>query len=119
MQVTDLKSFSGLETLDLGAFKPKPTTLTEGQVEANVTLWKSADGRERTGVWECTPGRFTADRSTETELCHIISGTASLKRVDGTVTVLRAGDLLMLPRGWRGEWQIIETTRKLYVLISA
>jgi uncharacterized cupin superfamily protein len=32
---------------------------------------------------------------------------------------IKAGDLLVLPIGWRGEWEIHEQMRKTYVLISA
>src|ERR1700733_1254553 len=115
----DLETFHGIATVDLGAHNPKPTSLTDGQMEANLVLWKSADGRERTGVWECTPGRFTADRSKETELCWIVAGKAVLRRADGEMRTVGPGDVLVLPRGWRGEWEIVETTRKVYTIISA
>jgi uncharacterized cupin superfamily protein len=68
------------------------------------------------GVWECTPGRYTADRSTTSEMCHIISGHVEMRTQDGTVKELKAGDLLTLPQGWRGEWVLKEKTRKLYVM---
>jgi hypothetical protein len=112
-------SFHEIAKLDLGPLKPKPTSLTRGQLEASLTLWRSPDGTERTGVWECTPGRFTADRSKETELCYIISGKASLKRTDGETSVLGPGDVLVLPRGWRGEWEVIEHVKKFFSVTSA
>lgn len=112
----DLESFKGLAQIDLGPFGPKPTCLEGDQQEAAVSLWTSPDGALDVGVWECTPGRFTADRSAAAELCHIISGTAELRRHDGEVRVLNAGDLLVLPRGWKGEWVIREQVRKLYVM---
>jgi uncharacterized cupin superfamily protein len=115
----DLETYHQLASMQLGSFKPKPTTLTPGQTEASITFWKSPDGRERTGVWECTPGRFTADRSKETELCYIISGKAALRRADGEVKTIGPGDVLILPRGWRGEWEIIETTRKFFSINAA
>lgn len=112
----DLKTFGDLSSVDVGEFRPKPTTFTEGQVEASVDLWASEDERVQVGVWECTEGRFSADRSTSSELCHIISGRASLKMLDGETRVLEPGDLLVLPRGWKGEWTILERVRKLYVM---
>ncbi|PKR60081.1 cupin domain-containing protein [Thalassospira lohafexi] len=36
--------------------------------------FKSLDERVEIGIWECTPGRFTADRSAAFEFCHFISG---------------------------------------------
>ena len=79
----DLLTFQNLNKIEISNFLPKPTTLTEGQEEAAVNLWKSEDGLTKIGVWECTPGEFTADRSTAGEYCHIISGSSSLKYPDG------------------------------------
>lgn len=113
----DLKSFGDLSSLELGAFAPKPTTFTEGQVEAAKELWASADGVMRIGVWECTPGRFSADRTKASEICHILSGSATVAgKQGGDERHIGPGDLLVLPLGWEGEWTIHEQLRKTYVL---
>lgn len=109
-----------LATLDLAQIElslpaPKPTTLTEGQVESSARVWKSDDGTVQVGVWECSPGRFTADRSGNSEICYIISGLVEMKYADGRVVRLGAGDSLVLPQGWKGEWNILALTRKMYV----
>ena len=116
----DLKLFGDLDSLPKGEFKPKPTTLTSGQKEALQPLWESLDGLTKVGIWDCTPGTFTADRTAMAELCHILSGSATVTNYDGSgVRRIVAGDLLILPIGWRGEWQVHETIRKTYVLISS
>ncbi|SHL74162.1 hypothetical protein SAMN05444414_1347 [Roseovarius marisflavi] len=113
----DLKTFNDLANIPVESFAPKPTSLTEGQLEAAVQLWASEDGLTKIGVWECTPGDFTADRSTVAEYCHIISGRASVKNHDGSGTRdIGPGDLLILPVGWKGAWTIHSHIRKLYVL---
>lgn len=115
--MTSLEAFAALGDVKLGPFKPKPTTLTDGQEEASAMLWSSPDGATRIGVWECTPGRFTADRTSAGEYCHIISGSASVKNADGSgERRLAAGDLLVLPQGWTGEWEIHEHVRKLFII---
>ncbi|SHJ08835.1 hypothetical protein SAMN05444000_10518 [Shimia gijangensis] len=113
----DLKTFENLADTPLSAFAPKPTTLTEGQEEAAVVLWTSPDENTSIGVWECTPGHFTADRTSAGEYCHIISGRASVTNADGSGTrEIGPGDLLILPQGWKGEWVIHEHMRKLFVI---
>ncbi len=113
----DLKTFKDLAAIPVDSFAPKPTSLTEGQLEAGLQLWASEDGLTKIGIWECTPGHFTADRSTVAEYCHIISGRASLRNHDGSgARDLGPGDLLVLPVGWKGEWTIHDHVRKLYVL---
>lgn len=115
----DLKTFPDLATVALGEFADKPTTLSEGQKEASNLLWTSADGHTKIGVWECTPGRFTANRTAAGEYCHIISGRATVTNSDGSGSRdIGPGDLLILPQGWTGEWVIHEHMRKLF-LISA
>ena len=113
----DLEVFKDLAATTVGDFLPKPTTLTEGQTEASTLLWTSEDGLTKIGVWECTPGPFTADRSAAAEFCHIISGSASVKNSDGSQDrKIGPGDLLILPIGWKGEWIIHEHTKKLFIL---
>nr|WP_272209773.1 cupin domain-containing protein [Marinicella sp. W31]MDC2875600.1 cupin domain-containing protein [Marinicella sp. W31] len=115
--MTSLEAFAALGDVTLGPFKPKPTTLSDGQEEASAMLWSSPDGSTKIGVWECTPGRFTADRTNAGEYCHIIWGRASVKNADGSgERTVSAGDLLVLPQGWTGEWEIHEHVRKLFVI---
>ncbi len=117
--LTDLSTFLDLAKADIGAFSPKPTSIEGDQVEAARSLFQSPDGTVDIGIWECTPGRFTADRSDSSEICHIISGRAEVSRADGEMREVGPGDLLVLPRGWKGEWLIRERTRKLYMIQSA
>ncbi|WP_294610374.1 cupin domain-containing protein [uncultured Roseovarius sp.] len=112
-----LETFKDLAALPVENFAPKPTTLTEGQLEASAPLWTSKDRLTKIGVWECTPGDFTADRSTVAEFCHIISGRATVRNHDGSgARDIGPGDLLVLPAGWKGEWTIHSHIRKLFVL---
>ena len=75
------QTFAHLAHIDLGAPKPKPTSIEGAQVEAAKTLWTSPDGKAEVGVWECTPGRFTANRETNSEICHIVQGRDGPVRV--------------------------------------
>ena len=110
-------TFQDLASIEVGKFKHKPTTLTEGQVEATHTLWSSPDDKTKIGIWECTPGEFTADRSEAGEYCHILSGSATVATADGTTTrKVSAGDLLVLPRGWVGSWIIHAQLKKLFLI---
>ena len=103
-------------TAVLPAPTPKPTSRS-GQHETTLAVWDSQ--AIATGVWECEPGEFTADRSQQTEICTVLSGSATVTGVGGEVAHVRSGSLLVLPAGWRGTWLIEETLRKTYVLIAA
>lgn len=110
------QTFAHLAAIDLGAPSPKPTSIAGNQLEAAKTLWTSPDGKAEAGVWECTPGRFTANRETNSEICHIVHGRVTLHDGDGRSRDVGPGEMLVLPIGWKGEWTIHETTRKLYFI---
>ncbi|WP_121062629.1 cupin domain-containing protein [Chachezhania antarctica] len=115
--MTDLSAFTALADTPLGPFASKPTTLTDEQEEASAMLWQAPDGHMKIGVWECTPGHFTADRTAAGEYCHILSGRASVTNADGSgAREIGPGDLLVLPKGWSGEWVIHEHMRKLFLI---
>ena len=114
----DLSIFTNLAGIDLGALADKPTTLSPGQKEAATSLWQSPDGALDIGVWECTAGSFTADRSAAAEFCYFLQGKIVMTHLDGTRRELGPGDAIMLPRGWKGTWEILEHTRKIYVFLA-
>lgn len=75
----------------------------------------SADSRFFVGTWEAEPGCWRVDY-TENEYCHILSGRSILRDGDGNEHTVEAGDDLVIPAGFQGEWEVIETTRKIYVI---
>jgi uncharacterized protein len=111
----DLSTFRHLTDITLDEPAPKPTCIDGNQQEATRELFASQDQTLEVGVWECTPGRFTADRSRSSEICHILAGRAEVTTLNGTTRSLAPGDVLVLPQGWKGEWRILETVRKLYM----
>ncbi|OPG14273.1 cupin domain-containing protein [Microbispora sp. GKU 823] len=102
-------------TAVLGPAAPKPTSVEGDQREATLAVWTSEDGRTSAGVWECTPGRFTAVRDGYHEICQILSGRVTVVSADGTEQAAGPGSTLVMPAGWRGEWHVHETVRKTYV----
>ncbi len=113
----DISTFPDVANIDLGKFSPKPTSLEGNQVEASRSLYRSPDGVIEIGVWECTPGHHvSADRSFSSETSHIIAGRVEIRRANGEIQHVGPGDVLVLPQGWRGEWRVLETVRKLYII---
>ena len=39
-----------------------------------------------------------------------------MRDADGNETELKPGDNLVIPAGFEGEWQVVEKTRKIYVI---
>jgi uncharacterized cupin superfamily protein len=88
--------------------------------EALTSGWKllDQDGQPAVGIWACTPGSWTVTDRADTEISVIVSGRARIHDADGTTRELTGGDVLVLPLGWSGRWEILEPTRKIYVVAT-
>lgn len=73
------------------------------------------DGRLFSGVWESTPGKWRTTYE-EWEYCHILSGHCVLTDEAGNARAYKAGDSFIIQPGFKGTWEILETTRKQYVI---
>ena len=75
------------------------------------------DGNLFAGTWESQPGKLRLDLDI-TEFCHLLKGHWILTSDSGQVTEITAGDSWVFPKGWQGEAEVIETVRKVYLVIS-
>ncbi len=91
-------------------------TCVEGQpVQRTWNHFTSADEKFFAGIWEAEPGCWRI-RYTENEYCRIVSGRSILRDAAGNETELNAGDEFVIPSGFEGQWEVIETTRKVYAI---
>jgi uncharacterized cupin superfamily protein len=82
------------------------------------TVWMhhaSADGRFSVGVWRSEPGAWRI-HYTEDEYCELLTGVSVVTDAAGHATTLRAGDTFVIPRGFAGTWEVVETTTKRFVI---
>lgn len=89
----------------------------KGNPQTSLKLLYDDNGVE-VGIWECTPGGWPIVDRVDTEMISIVSGRATLTSADGTEQDLRAGVVVVMPKGWTGRWDVHETCRKAYVLSS-
>lgn len=81
-------------------------------------LWNTyADpaGQLFAGQWESEPGKWWI-RYTEQEYCEILAGRSVITDAAGTATEVGPGDRFVIPAGFEGSWEVLETTRKIYVI---
>jgi hypothetical protein len=67
------------------------------------------------GIWESTPGKWRIFYD-EWEFCHILSGVSVITEDGGAKRTVSAGDSFVLQPGFSGTWEVVETTRKAYVI---
>ena len=86
--------------------------------DPQFTTWnvEERDGKLYSGIWEATPGKWRIAYD-EWEYCHILSGVSIISEDGGKSREVATGDSFILQPGFRGTWEVIETTRKEYVIL--
>src|SRR5215469_8177100 len=82
------------------------------------TLWQQysdASGKFFAGAWHSEIGKWRVSY-TEEEYCQILQGVSVITDTNGQRVTVRAGDRLVVPRGFVGTWEVVEPTKKLYVI---
>ncbi len=85
--------------------------------EPTFRTWnlEEAPGGIYAGVWEATPGKWLIEYD-EWEFCHILSGVSVISEDGGETRTVSEGDSFVLKPGFKGSWEVLETTRKEYVI---
>jgi uncharacterized protein len=79
--------------------------------------YSDPSARFHCGTWASTPGKWRVDY-TEHEFCHLLEGRVRLTAEDGTAVEFGPGDAFVVPAGFKGSWETIETARKLYAIFE-
>lgn len=94
--------------------QPDPDRLISGDPQFRTWNIEERDGLY-CGIWESTPGKWKIAYD-EWEYCHILSGVSVISEDGGAAVQIKAGDSFVLRPGFKGTWEVIETTRKDYVV---
>jgi hypothetical protein len=95
---------------------PDPARVISGTPQTRTWLAEETpDGKLFAGIWEATPGAWRVHYD-EWEFCHILSGHSRLTEDGGAPRDLKPGDAFVIREGFRGVWEVVETTRKHFVI---
>jgi uncharacterized cupin superfamily protein len=84
-------------------------------------VWKhyaDASGKFFAGIWGSEVGKWRV-AYTEEEYCQILQGISIIADTAGNALTVAAGDSVVVPRGFVGTWEVVEPTRKIYVIYEA
>ncbi|MBC7147838.1 cupin domain-containing protein [Ciceribacter selenitireducens] len=81
------------------------------------TTWnlEEAPGGVYAGIWQSTPGKWRISYE-EWEYFHVLEGHSVVTEDGGKPVHLKPGDRMILRPGFNGTWEVVETTRKDYVI---
>jgi uncharacterized cupin superfamily protein len=102
---------------------PAPDRLLQGNPRCET--WNQLDaalppGRLWAGVWRCEPGRWRiAMGPHEHELFTVLSGRCRVHAGDGSVVEAGPGEAVILPAGFEGEFEALQTLTKTYAIVDA
>ena len=106
-------------TLDTAGIEAEEGAPAPGRLISGAPRFRTWNVEERgglyAGVWEATPGKWRIEYD-EWEFCHILSGVSVVAEEGGAARTVKAGDSFVLRPGFKGSWEVVETTRKQYVI---
>jgi uncharacterized cupin superfamily protein len=95
--------------------EPATDRLVSGEPKFRTWNVEEAEGGLYAGIWEATPGKWRIAYD-EWEFCHILEGVSVITEDGGEARTVKAGDSFIVRPGFAGTWEVIETTRKEYVI---
>ena len=107
-------------SFDIGGVEPEvgapaAERIISGNPQFRTWNLEEAEGGLYAGIWEATPGKWRIVYE-EWEYFSLLSGYSIVIEDGGEPVHLRAGDRLILRPGFKGTWEVVETTRKDYVI---
>ncbi|MDR7224098.1 cupin domain-containing protein [Aminobacter aminovorans] len=107
-------------TIDVNGIEPEAGAPASDRLisgDPKFTTWNAeeADSGLYAGIWQSTPGKWRIEYD-EWEFCHILSGVSVIAEEGGEARTVRSGDSFVLRPGFKGSWEVLETTRKEYVI---
>ena len=107
-------TFTSDEAKPLG--QPTAEPLTGAITTRARVLGEDLDGRIKTGTWECEVGRSRWEFTDRGEFIHVLSGSMVCTEDGHEPVELTAGSTAVFPLGWRGEWDVTQTLRKVFTI---
>ena len=104
-----------LSTVEPEIGAPAADRLISGTPEFRTWNLEEAEGGLYAGIWEATPGKWRIVYD-EWEYFNVLSGYSIVTEEGGEAVHLRAGDRMVVRPGFNGTWEVVETTRKDYVI---
>lgn len=93
-----------------------PEKLIHGEpVQSFADIYSDPGKVFHVGIWEGAPARWRV-KYTEHEFCYIVSGSLRITDTQGVSIYAGRGDSFVIPAGFVGIWEILERTRKIYVV---
>lgn len=93
-----------------------PEKLMEGNPKQTVWVHYTDPSKQFVvGIWRSEPGKWKVSY-TEEEYCQMLDGVSVITGQDGGSVTVRRGESFVVPRGFVGTWEVVETSTKRFVI---
>ena len=106
----------GLTAGDPTEFDDEGVSREEDEAPAPFGVHNFHTGKIMVSVYEAEPGKVYIDGLPYDEFIQVLEGRLILIPDAGGRYEFKAGDLLVLPRGYKGHWEMPEKYRELIVI---
>ena len=116
--IDTIRRIAGASAEDLGPLESwgAPSHVLSGRpVVSGINIYTSFNGAFSAGIWQCTPGRWRVTYAQD-ELCIMLSGRLVITDSDGKSRRFAAGDTFVIPAGFHGIWEVLETVRRVFAV---
>ncbi len=117
MNIQDIVDFSqpAKQTFD---YAPKTEALIAGDPQQRAEVqFESPCGQLSAGTWASAIGKWNVN-FTESEYCEMLEGVSVLRDESGNERTVRAGDRFLIPAGFKGTWEVVEPSKKVFVAVE-
>jgi uncharacterized cupin superfamily protein len=84
-----------------------------------TSLFKNAKGAPLVRIWESGPGVLQTDGYPYDEYCNVLEGQLEIVNASGGRQTFGPGDTFVIPKGWRGTWNMKTRFAKQYIELAA
>jgi uncharacterized cupin superfamily protein len=96
-----------------------PEKLVSGNPKQSLwTHYADPSGKFFAGLWQSEVGKWRI-AYTEEEYCQVLQGRSILTDALGNAVTVSAGESFVIPRGFVGTWEVLEPTRKIFVIYES
>jgi uncharacterized protein len=91
--------------------------ISAGWQEAEYLCYETGAEKVSVGFWTGEPGSIVLDPWPYTEVCSILTGRVAIRDRAGGERVFGPGEGFIVPKGWAGIWDTIESSSKIFAMI--
>jgi uncharacterized cupin superfamily protein len=109
-------------TAEHGKYPPEMVAKGQSRFDGSyleTPIYKDAKGETLVRIWESGPGVLVTDGYPYDEYCNVLAGQLEVTNAAGGRHTYGPGDTFVIPKGWRGTWNMKTRFRKQYIALTA